>query len=232
MERWVGHFGPVCGLPPGLAGCALPGESVGREVLEILQGSSHYRHEMLSPPNPASVKRESKSGYADGNRNSPSTVPLRHPTPKRASANERAINQGGGGHPPATLCVRAFSRESLDPRPGPGGKPRCRCQPALVPAELSIDDTDGPPGPPGRGHLSHRERGMRDAIIRQPFRHPPGPPGRGRGGHGGPGPAVRRPPVCGGRGPAPGQLPDLCPGPGRGHAPGVHASLRRQGPVL
>ena len=31
--------------------------------------------------------------------------------------------RGGGGPPPATLCVRAFSRESLDPRPGPGGKP-------------------------------------------------------------------------------------------------------------
>ncbi len=50
-------------------------------------------------------------------------VPLRPTTPKRASANERAIKKGGGGHPPATLCVRAFSRESLDPRPGPGGKP-------------------------------------------------------------------------------------------------------------
>ena len=33
---------------------------------------------------------------------------------------------------------------------------------------------------PGRGHPSYRERGMRDATIRQPFRHPPGPPGRGR----------------------------------------------------
>ena len=28
--------------------------------------------------------------------------------------------RGGGGHPPATLCVRAFSRESLDPPPGTG----------------------------------------------------------------------------------------------------------------
>ena len=31
MERWVGPFGSVCGLPPGPAGCALPGESVGRK---------------------------------------------------------------------------------------------------------------------------------------------------------------------------------------------------------
>ena len=30
---------------------------------------------------------------------------------------------GGGGHPPATLCVRAFSRESLDPPPGTGREP-------------------------------------------------------------------------------------------------------------
>ena len=28
--------------------------------------------------------------------------------------------RGGGGPPPATLCVRAFSRESLDPPPGTG----------------------------------------------------------------------------------------------------------------
>ena len=68
-------------------------------------------------------KKRSKSGHADGHRNSPSTGTMRHPTPKRASANERAINQGGRGPSPATLCVRAFSRESLDPRPGPGGNP-------------------------------------------------------------------------------------------------------------
>ena len=41
---------------------------------------------------------------------------------ERASS-EWTIKRGGGGYPPATLCVRAFSRESLDPRPGPGGKP-------------------------------------------------------------------------------------------------------------
>ena len=52
--------------------------------------------------------------------------------PKRASGNERPLKQGGGGHPPATLCIRAFSRESLDPRPGPGGNPRRRYSPALV----------------------------------------------------------------------------------------------------
>ena len=45
-------------------------------------------------------KKRSKSGYADGHRNSPSTVPLRPTTPKRASGNERAINPGGQGLAP------------------------------------------------------------------------------------------------------------------------------------
>ena len=69
--------------------------------------------------NPARKKR-SKSGYVHGYCNSLTTVPLRPTTPKRASGNERAINQGGRGASPATLCVRAFSRESLDPPPGTG----------------------------------------------------------------------------------------------------------------
>jgi hypothetical protein len=70
-----------------------------------------------------STKKRPKSGHADGYRISPSTVPLRSTTPKPASGNERPLNQGGGGHPPATLCVRAFSRESLDPPPGTGREP-------------------------------------------------------------------------------------------------------------
>ena len=45
-------------------------------------------------------KKRSKSGHADGHRNSPTTVPLRHPTPKRASGNERAIKKGGRGVSP------------------------------------------------------------------------------------------------------------------------------------
>ena len=44
-------------------------------------------------------------------------------SPKRASANERPLTQGGRGPSPATLCVRAFSRESLDPPPGTGREP-------------------------------------------------------------------------------------------------------------
>ena len=65
-------------------------------------------------------KKVSKSGHVHGLQNRRTNAPLRPTTPKRASGNERVLNQGGGGHPPATLCVRAFSRESLDPPPGTG----------------------------------------------------------------------------------------------------------------
>ena len=54
-------------------------------------------------------KKRPKSGHAHGLRNSPTTALLRSTTPKRASGNERPLTQGGGGPPPATLCVRAFS---------------------------------------------------------------------------------------------------------------------------
>ena len=68
-----------------------------------------------------SRKKVPKSGHVHGSRNSPMTVPLRPTTPKRASDSERPLNPGGaGGIPPATLCVQAFSRESLDPPPGTG----------------------------------------------------------------------------------------------------------------
>ena len=72
-------------------------------------------------------KKRPKSGHVHGHRTSPTTVPLRPATPKPASGNERVLKKGGRGPSPATLCVRAFSRESLDPRPGPGGKPPRRC---------------------------------------------------------------------------------------------------------
>ena len=70
-----------------------------------------------------STKKRPKLGHVDGPRNRPTTAPLRPTTPKRASGNERVLKKGGRGPSPATLCVRAFSRESLDPRPGPGGNP-------------------------------------------------------------------------------------------------------------
>ena len=79
------------------------------------------------------TKKRPKSGHVHGHRNSPTTVSLRPTTPKRASEQRAGLKPGGaGGHPPATLCVRAFSRESLDPRPGPGGNPPRRVYTALV----------------------------------------------------------------------------------------------------
>ena len=45
-------------------------------------------------------KKVPKSGHVLGDRTSSTTVPLRPTTPKRASANERAIKRGAGGHPP------------------------------------------------------------------------------------------------------------------------------------
>ena len=53
------------------------------------------------------------------------------PLPEQCGTNAKAerassewtIKRGGGGYPPATLCVRAFSRESLDPPPGIGREP-------------------------------------------------------------------------------------------------------------
>ena len=70
------------------------------------------------------------------------------PPPEQCATNAKTSEcqraghkkRGGGGHPPATLCVRAFSRESLDPRPVPGGNPRGRVHPATVPTEPPTDD--------------------------------------------------------------------------------------------
>ena len=64
-------------------------------------------------------KKVSKSGHVHGLRNSPTTAPLRPTTPKRASGNERAINQGG----------RGFSEASG--RSAPGAPPARRGSPFL-----------------------------------------------------------------------------------------------------
>ena len=69
------------------------------------------------------TKKRPKSGHADGHRNRHTTGTMCYPTPKRASEQRAGPKPGGGRHPPATLCVRAFSRESLDPPPGTGREP-------------------------------------------------------------------------------------------------------------
>jgi len=69
-------------------------------------------------------KKRSKSGYADGHRNSPTTGTMRPTTPKRASGNERAIKKGGAGGIPPRLFASGLSLEKAwIPRPGPGGNP-------------------------------------------------------------------------------------------------------------
>ena len=95
---------------------------------------------------------------------------MRPTTPKRASGNERAIKKGGGGgHPPATLCVRAFSRESLDPPPGTGREPTsqgltcagpnrttCRRQPRPSASEGTLHQNQ----PGGPAHLPPEGEGF------------------------------------------------------------------------
>ncbi len=61
------------------------------------------------------TKKRPKSGHVDGHRNSPSTGTMRHPTPKRASGNERAIKLGVQG---------ACPRPSFPPFLGRNGGPR------------------------------------------------------------------------------------------------------------
>ena len=60
-------------------------------------------------------KKRPKSGHVHGHRNSPTTAPLRYPTPKPASGNERALKKGVQGARPPALFPPAFSGESRAP---------------------------------------------------------------------------------------------------------------------
>ena len=94
---------------------------------------------------------------------------MRHPTPKRASGNERAIKKGGpGGKAPGALSS-GFLRRKPGSRPEPGGKPPCRCEPAAVLTE-----------PPARGGTGLRTLwvGGAEATLR---RSAPGAPPARRG---------------------------------------------------
>ena len=69
-------------------------------------------------------KKRPKSGHVNGHRNSLSTGTMWHPTPKRASANERALKMGGRGATPRDSLRPGFLLEKAwIPRPGPGGEP-------------------------------------------------------------------------------------------------------------
>ncbi len=78
------------------------------------------------------TKKRPKSGHVHGLRNSPTPVPLRPTTPKRASGNERAIKEGGpGGAAPGALSS-GFLRRKPGSRPESGGNPPRRSGPAPV----------------------------------------------------------------------------------------------------
>ena len=133
-------------------------------------------------------KKVSKSGYVCGHRNSPTTGTMWHPTPKRASGNERAIRKrGGAGATPPRLFASGLSLEKAwIPRPGPGGKPRCRSGPAPVPT--------GPPADNDRKRTAESSAVLSSSygvVARlippgraaaecagHPPRRPAGPPGR------------------------------------------------------
>ena len=108
-------------------------------------------------------KKRPKSGYADGHRNSPSTVPLRPTTPKRASGNVRALRPGGaGGHPPRLFASGLSLEKAWIPRPGPGGNPPRRCQPAPVQTRTTYQGQPGAAYPLGgclRSHLGAQRPG-------------------------------------------------------------------------
>ena len=136
-----------------------------------------------------SPENASQISFSISEETAPPTDPGQQP-PKRASANERPLTQGGRGPFPATLCVRAFSRESLDPRPGPGGKPPRRCQPAPVQTRTTYQGQPGAAYPLGgclRSHLGAQRPGGPACPARVPISPekwgergpgavPPGPP--------------------------------------------------------
>ena len=120
------------------------------------------------------TKKRSKSGHVHGSRNSPTTIPLRYPTPKQ---NERAASGlkigGAGGIPPRLFASGLSLEKARIPRPGPGGKPRGRCQPAPVPAGPAADDGE----PPGRCTPWHRKSSTTRRVRSTLPRPRPGPGG-------------------------------------------------------
>ena len=112
-------------------------------------------------------KKRPKSGHVHGHRNSPTTAPLRYPTPKRASGNERAIKKGGpGGKAPGALSS-GFLRRKPGSRPESGGKPRCRSGPAPVPTQPPCQRQPGAAYPSG-GQGAYRPWGAAPRGPRLP----------------------------------------------------------------
>ena len=119
-------------------------------------------------------KKRPKSGHVGGLRNRQTIAPLRYPTPKRASGNERALTPGVQGACPrpsfspflgrngdpagqagprgaaprgtekAATTRRVRSTLPL-PRPGPGGNPPRRTHPAPVQTRTTCRQQSPPP---------------------------------------------------------------------------------------
>ena len=90
--------------------------------------------------------------------------------PKRWSEPQRAVlYDPGPGRSPGTLCVRAFSRESLDPRPGQGRETTWRVLTCDEPNGTASRRRPRAPGPTFRPSLG---RPRRDHLPT-----PAGPPG-------------------------------------------------------
>ncbi len=93
-------------------------------------------------------KKRPKSGHADGCRNSPSTGTMWHPTPKRASGNERVINRGSRGQAPGLFLRLSPEKAGLPARESGGNH--------LAGANLRRSK----PGPPADGV------GEEDQLVR------------------------------------------------------------------
>ena len=112
-------------------------------------------------------KKVSKSGHVHGLQNRRTNAPLRPTTPKRASANERAIKRGAGGHPPRLFASGLSLEKAWIPRPGPGGNPRCRVHPAPVPAGPAAENNPGPPSAAWHGPPFYRGK-KREKVLPAP----------------------------------------------------------------
>ena len=113
-------------------------------------------------------KKVPKSGHVHGPRTRRTTGTMWHPTPKRASGNERAIKKGGRGATPRDSLRPGFLLEKAwIPRPGPGGNPRCRSGPAMVPTQPPCQRQPGAAYPSG-GQGAYRPWGAAPRGPRLP----------------------------------------------------------------
>ena len=110
------------------------------------------------------TKKRPKSGHADGHRNSPTTGTMRHPTPKRASGNERAIKKGVQGARPPALFPPAFSGESRAPARSRAGN-----------HVAGLDLRWSQPSPPARGSPVLRTLRVGRALTGLGAQRPGGP---------------------------------------------------------